>query len=262
MREVIIYSDLHNYFWAKKSNYTMNSKINPACVVCRACCNGVFKGLSDELLEDISKKKSWNLIKKGDFVFREGSIPGGLYCLFDGNVKISKIDEEGKEQIVRLAKRGSFMGYRALLCNDVYHASAIAIEDSHVCAFKKEVFLELLYSKPEIAAQTIQILTSDLRFAENMMMNIAQKHAKGRIAEIILVLEEFYGICEKDQTINSTLKREDIGHLAGTTTETSIRVLSEFNKDGIIDLVGKKLRIANRDRLIELSNRSEALPKR
>jgi len=234
----------------------MNSNINPSCAVCRACSNNVFKGLNNEQLEAMSKKKSWHVVKKGDFIFKEGNVPAGLFCLFDGNVKISKIDEEGKEQIVRLAKRGNFIGYRALLCNDIYHASAIAIEDVHLCFFKKETYTELLYSNPEIAAQTIQTLTSDLRFAENMMMNIAQKHAKGRIAEIILVLEEFYGTNEKDKTIATTLKREDIGHLAGTTTETSIRVLSEFSKDGIIELVGKKLRISNRNKLMQLSNRN------
>lgn len=240
----------------------MNANVNPNCSDCKACTTSIFSGFSAEQLSEISKEKSWHKIKKGEYIFKEGNTPNGLFCLFDGNVKISKIDEEGKEQIVRLAKRGNFIGYRALLCNDIYHASAIAIEDVHLCYFKKETYLGLLYSKPEIAAQTITTLSNDLRFAENMMMNIAQKHAKGRIAEIILVLEDFYGVYEKDQTINTCFKREDIGHLAGTTTETTIRVLSDFSKERIVETIGKKLRILNKDKLLELSNRSELFHKK
>ncbi|HRH12545.1 MAG TPA: Crp/Fnr family transcriptional regulator, partial [Bacteroidia bacterium] len=168
------------------------------------------------------------LFKKGQYIFKEKSEPKGLFCIHDGNVKITKVSEDGKEQIVRLAKSGNFIGYRALLCNDIYQASAIALEDTHVCFYNKEIYFDLLYSKPEIAAQTIKVLTRDLRFAENMMLNMAQKHVKGRIAEILLMLEEFYGVYEKDGTINATFKREDIGHLVGTTTETSIRVISDF----------------------------------
>lgn len=231
---------------------------NPKCKDCKACCNTIFNGLSTEQLDALYQSKSWRTIKKGGFIFEEGDKPSGLFCLYDGNVKISKIDDSGKEQIVRLAKRGNFIGYRALLCNDIYQASAIAIEDVRLCFFKKDVYLNLLHSIPQIANQTIQTLTNDLRFAESMMMNIAQKNVKGRIAEIILVLEEFYGLYERDNTINTSLKREDIGHLAGTTTETTIRMLSELSKEGVIDLVGKKIRIVSKKRLIELSNKRES----
>lgn len=197
------------------------------------------------------------LFKKGQYIFKEKSEPKGLYCIHDGNVKITKVSEDGKEQIVRLAKSGNFIGYRALLCNDIYQASAIALEDTHVCFYNKDIYFDLLYSKPEIAAQTIKVLTRDLRFAENMMLNMAQKHVKGRIAEILLMLEEFYGIYEKDGTINATFKREDIGHLVGTTTETSIRVISDFVKDHLIELKGKRIKLLDKARISELSNRTQ-----
>lgn len=235
---------------------------SPGCEVCRACSSSILSGFGDQDLKSIDEQKTWHTAKKGDYIFKEGNLPLGIFCVYDGNVKISKTDEDGKEQIVRLAKRGSFIGYRALLCNDIYHASAIALDEVHYCFFKKETYLNWLYSNPKIAAETIQILTNDLRFAENMMMNIAQKHARGRIAEIILILEEFYGVYEKDGTINTCFRREDIGHLAGTTTETTIRILSEFAKDGIIAAIGKKIKIINRNKLNELSNRYEVITKR
>lgn len=234
----------------------------PSCSNCVTCSESIFSAFNANELEGLSKQKTYALYKKGQYIFKEGSEPKGLFCIHDGNVKITKISEDSKEQIVRLAKPGNFIGYRALLCNDIYHASAIALEDTHVCFYSKELYFEMLHSKPEVASQTINVLTRDLKFAENMMMNMAQKHVKGRIAEILLILEEFYGIYDKDKTINTTLKREDIGHLVGTTTETSIRIISELAKEGVVELVGKRIRIADRAKIIELSNRSEIISKK
>lgn len=234
----------------------------PSCTNCATCSESIFSVFSGAELENLSNKKSYQLFKKGQYIFKEGTEPKGLFCIHDGNVKITKVSEDGKEQIVRLAKPGNFIGYRALLCNDIYQASAIALEDTHVCFYSKELYFELLYTKPEIAAKTIGVLTRDLKFAENMMLNMAQKHVKGRIAEILLMLEEFYGIYEKDGTINATLKREDIGHLVGTTTETSIRVISEFAKEGLIDLKGKRIKILDRAKITELSDRADYVLKK
>ena len=231
-------------------------KDNPSCATCSVRTDTIFSAFTKAEFDLLDNNKTYRSFKKGERVFSEGSEPKGLFCIFDGSVKITKIDEEGNEQIVRLAKYGNIIGYRALLCNDKYRASAIALEDVHICFFPKELYFQLLQSKPEMATETIKKLTTDLRFAENMMMNIAKKHVKGRIAEILLILEDFYGIYEKDQTINMTLKREDIGHLVGTTTETSIRVISEMKKEGLIDLIGKRVKILNREKIRALSNHS------
>lgn len=240
---------------------TKNSQ-SPNCANCITCSQSIFSVFKGEELAKLSAKKHYQLFKKGQYIFKEGAEPRGIYCIHDGNVKITKASEEGKEQIVRLAKPGNYIGYRALLCNDIYQASAIALEDTHVCFYPKEVYFELLYSKPEIASQTINILSRDLRFAENMMLNMAQKNVRGRVAEILLILEEFYGIYEKDGTINATFKREDIGHIVGTTTETSIRIISEFAKEGIIELKGKRIKIVDRHKITELSHRMENILKK
>lgn len=242
----------------------MEAKYNktPSCSTCLTCSKSIFSVFKGEELENLSNKKTYQLFKKGQYIFKEGTEPKGIFCIHDGNVKITKISEEGKEQIVRLAKPGNYIGYRALLCNDIYQASAITLEDTHVCYFPKEVYFDLLYSKPEIAAKTIRILTRDLKFAENMMLNMVQKHVRGRVAEVLLLLEEFYGVYEKDGTINAIFKREDIGHLVGTTTETSIRIISEFAKEGLIELKGKRIKIAQREKIMELSNRGENVLKK
>lgn len=232
---------------------TPYNKIKPGCENCISCVDSVFSVFDKERLASLNHQKSYHVYKKGQFIFHEGNDPKGLYCINDGLVKVSKIGEDGREQIVRLAKPGNFLGYRALLCNESYHASAIALSDARICFFPKEFYLSLVTSDSDLASRTIQLLSADLRFAENMMMNMAQKHVKGRIAEVLLMLENFYGIYEKDQTINAIIKREDIGNIAGTTTETTIRVISELNKDGVLELLGKRIKILDRQRLQEIS---------
>ena len=91
----------------------------------------------------------------------------------------------------------------------------------------------------EFSMKTIKVLSSDLKIAEQMVTNMAQKHVRERIAEVLLLLKDFFGLEEDNITINTVLTREDIANMAGTTTETTIRVLSDFNKSKIIKLIGK-----------------------
>jgi CRP/FNR family transcriptional regulator len=77
------------------------------------------------------------------------------------------------------------------------------------------------------------------------------------MAEALMLLKEFFGLEEDGVTINTVLTREDIGNIAGTTTETSIRVLSDFNKSKIIKLVGKKIKILNNKELARIANIAE-----
>lgn len=226
------------------------------CSTCAVCHENIFKGFSDETIHALNEVKKCHALKKGDFLFREGELPKGLYLIFKGSLKISKYDYDGKELIVRLAKRGDFVGYRALMCNDRYQATACALEETYCCFISKEVYLPLLMSHPENISHVMSRLTRDLLSAENKMMDMVSKNVTGRVAEILLLLEDFYGTSEKQETIKSALKKEDIAHLVGTSTESAIRIMSDFKKKGIIDMVGKKIRIVDRDKLLELSSRS------
>jgi len=99
--------------------------------------NSVFSDLSDSDKEILFNHHSCNRYKKGEFIFKEGGRPGSLICLVEGKVKIFKEGVGGREQIIRLAKPGGFIGYRALFAKENYLASAIAIEESIVCSIDK-----------------------------------------------------------------------------------------------------------------------------
>lgn len=227
------------------------------CDKCESACHSIFGVLSNMELGVLSDSKNHISIKKGQMIFYEGNHPQGLFCIYSGKVKIHKLSHDGKEQILRLSKKGNILGYRALLSNENYHASATALEDSQICFFPKSAYKEKIIANPALSMQIIRLLSSDLKLAEQKAMNLVQKQVRERIVETILLLREFFGLGPDNATIDTVLTRESIGNMAGTTTETTIRVLSELQKNKIIDLVGKKIKILNNEEIIRIANLSD-----
>lgn len=225
-----------------------------SCETCGARHKSIFCNLHIDELTAFNQNKSCMSFKKGQVIFSEGGHPLGLFCINDGKVKIEHSGVDGKEQIVRMAKGGDVLGYRALLSNERYNASAVALDDTDVCFIPKDPFFNVLKTNPGLSLDIIKMLSSELRKAEETITDLAQKPVRERMAEALLFLKETYGFEEDGQTINVILSREDIANLVGTATETAIRLLSEFKKDGIVESVGKKLRIANIEKLIKTAN--------
>ncbi len=229
----------------------------PSCDKCESANSSIFCVLSKTELSILSQSKSHISYKKGQMIFYEGNHPLGLYCIYSGKVKIHKLGHDGKDQILRLAKNGSVIGYRALLSDDNYHASATAIEDSQICFFPKSAYQNQIIVNPSLSIQIIKLLSSDLKSAEQKAVNMVQKQVKERIAETLLMLKEFFGVESDNGTISSVLTRESLGNIAGTTTETAIRVLSDLHKSKIVNLIGKKIKILNNKELIRIANLSD-----
>lgn len=233
----------------------MVKKFNsPSCEFCQTRTESVFCNLSDNELAVLSSQKYCNYYQKGQNIFTEGNMPSGLYCINSGKVKIYQRGYEGKEQIIRLAKNGDILGYRALISGEGYSATATAIEDSKICLIPKEVFYELLQSNAEITKSMMKLLANELKDAESKITNLAQKPVIERLAEALLMLKEYYGNQEDDNSLNINITREEIANIIGTATETAIRLLSELKKEGILDLSGKKITIINNDSLMKLAN--------
>lgn len=227
----------------------------PPCSHCKNLQrNSVFCCLLPFELETISEKKSTINVKKGEMIFREGERGNGLHCIYSGKVKIHKLGDMARDQIVRFAREGEILGYRSILSDEPYNASATALEDCSICFIPKSRFMQILSSNSELALRTIQHLAKDLREAEERMINISQKPAVERLAEALLSLERIFGRKSDDLTLNVALKRSEMGELAGMTTETTIRTLAELKRLGFIDLVGKQIQFTDYQGLANLAN--------
>ncbi len=224
------------------------------CTHCNVRIQSVFNVLEDQQLTEMSMYKSCSTYKKGQYVFSENALPTGLYCINTGKIKITTIGFDGKEQILRLANSGEIVGYLALISNERYSSSAVAIEDASICLIDKSYFFNILASSPKLMFQVVKRMSRDLREAEDHIVSLSQKNVRERMAEALLFLKATYGYEADNQTINVILTREEIADYVGTSTESCIRLLSEFNQSKMIALNGKKISIINLPELIQTAN--------
>lgn len=224
------------------------------CQYCAKRFTNVFCMANSEAQSEIMAEKTCTAYKKGEYIFKEGNRPFGIFCINSGKIKLVKNGDDGKEHIIRLAKPGDPLGYRSLLGGEKYNASAVALEDCSICFVSKDLFLSLLKKDSALSFEMMKLLSDDLKKAEKQLTHLAQKSVRERVAEAILFIKETYGFESDGQTIAASFSRDDIANLVGTATETAIRQLSELNKDNIIKLAGKKIMITDLAKLIRTAN--------
>lgn len=232
----------------------MNKVENPDCQHCMARFKSIFCHLSEKDVLEFNAKKDCGKYKKGELIFGEGRAANAIYCINGGKVKITQLGEEGKEQILHLVGEGDVIGYRSVLSGEAYTVSATALEESSICRIPKSMFQQMIESDNELAMQIIKILSDDLKFAERNVTEFAQKPVKERIAEALLFIKETYGFESDGITLNVNLTREEIANIVGTATETTIRVLSDFKKQNVLELKGRQIKIIDLAALLNIAN--------
>lgn len=225
-----------------------------SCLNCNSRTYSIFGSLPLDDVSSLDNLKSCSQYKKGQYIFSENGHPLGLYCINHGKIKLTTSGINGKEQILRLVKDGDVVGYRSLLSNDRYNCSAVALEDSSVCFIPKDNFFELLKTNQKVSFEVLKLLSNNLKQAEEQLVSMAQKNVRERMAEALLFFKASFGLNQTDNSLNITFSREEIAGFVGTSTETVIRLLSEFNHDKIVSLAGKKIIITNLEKLVNTAN--------
>ncbi|MCP5467903.1 MAG: Crp/Fnr family transcriptional regulator [Deltaproteobacteria bacterium] len=229
----------------------------PNCKNCQSRGLGVFCQLSEEQLKQFNKHKTGNRYKKGQIIFYEDNQPFGLYCVFEGKIKLYKEGLDGKTQILRIVGPGDILGYRSLFAEEPYHATAEVLEDATICFVDKNFFFSTLDQDSQLSRNLIRKLSQQLRIAEGLATSLAHRSSRERMAELLLRLNEAYGIEERDtQRIALELSRAEIADMIGVTQETSIRLLSEFKKNKWINVQDRRIEILDLEAIEKTANLS------
>lgn len=218
---------------------------------CEQCIIRQFnslKSLTREELVRISACKTSKFIKKGEIIFEEGESLKGVYCVKDGVCKLTKLSANGKDQIVRLVVKGELLGQRSLVGSETTNLSAVAIKDMEVCFIPKDEIINDLQKSRDFSMDMLQNMALELRGSDNIIVDMAQKSVKQRMAEALLHLQEKFGE-DSNGMLDIVLSREDYANLVGTATESAIRILSEFKREGYISTAGKHIKITNTEAL-------------
>lgn len=210
---------------------------------CEQCIVREFSSLKalnkDELLKIANCKSSYT-IKKGEPIFEEGENVNGIFCVKDGVCKLSKLSPNGKDQIVKLVSKGELLGQRSMISDEPVNLSAIALQDMEVCFIPRSEIMGLFNQNNNFSMNVMKAICGDLKEADDHMVTMAQKTVKERLAETLLYLKDAFGTND-DQSLKTQLSREELASMIGTATESCIRLLSDFNKNGLIEIKGKKI---------------------
>ncbi len=222
---------------------------------CEQCIVRQFSSLKalnkEELLRMADCKTSYT-IKKGEPIFEEGEVTNGIYCVKDGVCKLSKLSDNGKDQIVKLVKPGELLGQRSMISDEPANLSAVALEDMEVCFIPRSEIMQFFNENNQFSMNVMKTICEDLKDANDHMVNMAQKTVRQRLAETLIYLEDTFGKNE-DGTLRIQLSREELAGMIGTATESCIRLLSELNKSEYIELIGKKIKLLDKNKLKRLT---------
>lgn len=225
----------------------------PLCDKCSLDSGSIFKHLTPEEVISLNYEKDFRHYLRGDILYQEGNRISGFFCINSGIIKVFKTGLDGKEQIIRFAKKGDIIAYRSVLSNELACTSAKVIEDCHVCFIPSEILISFIKSNSTFALEMIRLSCHELNEANSFITDIAQKTVRERLAEILLLLVNDFGI-DDQQFLNISLTREELANIVGTATESVIRLLSEFKSDKLVELNGRKIKILNKKGLEKISN--------
>jgi CRP-like cAMP-binding protein len=199
-----------------------------------------LKALSKDELVRMADCKKTREIAKGETIFHEGERINGIFCVKDGVCKMTKLSPNGKEQIVKLIRRGELLGQRSLISEEPANLSAVAIADMQVCFIPKHEILDFFSHNSKFALNFTKTICGDLKEADDILVGMAQFSVKERLARILVYLADTFGL-DEENALKIQLSRQEIASMAGTATESCIRLLSAFAKSGLIALSGKKI---------------------
>jgi CRP-like cAMP-binding protein len=201
-----------------------------------------LKTLTNDELVRISNCKTSREIKKGEFIFEEGDTLKGIYCIREGICKLTKLSSNGKDQIIKLVVKGELLGQRSLVSDESVNLSAVALTDMGLCFIPKSEIINDLQKNTSFTFDLLKEMAYDLKEADDVIVNMAQKSVRQRLAETLIYINDSFGT-KSDGTLSVLLSREDFANIIGTATESTIRVLSQFKKEKLITTIGKQIKI-------------------
>ena len=141
----------------------------------------------------------------------------------------------------------------ALLEEEKYTDSATTLENSEICMIPKDDFFSLIYKNAEVSRKFIKMISDNLEEKEEQLVRLAYNSVRKRVAEALVTLYNRYKK-DADQLFSMNISREDLANLAGTATETTIRTLSDFKDENLIDIKGGLITVVNFNKLSKMNN--------
>ncbi|WP_099353961.1 Crp/Fnr family transcriptional regulator [Fredinandcohnia onubensis] len=198
----------------------------------------IFNHLNENEMAEISQVAVRKRLKKGELLFHSDELSEHLFIVHKGLVKMYRITENGKEQIIRFVEEGDFIGELSLFSKSTTTSFAEAMEDTEVCTIHQKDIHQLLLSYPTISLKILEEITSRLHESESHIEKLNSQDVEKRVASYLVELIE--GQDGESMTIQLPIRKADVASYLGTSQETLSRRLSAFQNQGLIELKGQR----------------------
>lgn len=188
--------------------------------------------------------------QKGEEIFREGIRSNTIYLLIKGVVKCYKMDEDGKELITALYRADDFLGFTSFMDNSPYQETATAVEYTEVAGISKLALRDILQKNQRISLELMKLLSENITNIKEQLLQMAYSSVRKKTAQTLL---QFSEVLNKNPDEPIRISRSDLSSVAGIATESFIRTLSRFKKEGLIAIEGRNIRILQLDALQHVS---------
>jgi len=214
----------------------------------------LLESMNDEEMEMMNEKITDNEVKRKQPIYLQGDPSENLYFLKRGRVKLSRLDESGKEITLTLLEPGEIFGELGLFDDSPRETTAVALEDCLVCAIRRRDFEELMAQKADLSFKLNKLMGLRIRHIENRIDELLFRDVPSRLASLILRLADKHPReMKRGLRVNIKLSQQEMANLIGATREMTSTVLNQFKKEGIIDIESKYIYILKRRELEKLA---------
>jgi CRP/FNR family transcriptional regulator, nitrogen oxide reductase regulator len=204
--------------------------------------SAVFAGLPAKEIDDLAAVAQEQTHRAREYVFMEGDPARWLYVVRSGRVKIVRHSRTGRDVVLEMLGPGEVFGGVAVIERRPYPAAAQAVETSVVVRLPAETILALSERYPSLIREMALVIGRRLRAAHESVTSLAVDPVEARLAARLLRLAESDGTRgPRGVTLPFHLTRQSLADMTGTTVETTIRVLSRWLRDGVVEDVDGRL---------------------
>lgn len=208
----------------------------------------IFNHLEEEQMDEVMETANSVAFKKGEIIYRDGEESDSLYIVHKGKIKMYRLSESGKEQLLRILNPGEFTGELALFKESTHEAYAEAMVETTVCMIQRTDLQELMLRYPSISLKILSEFSHRLEQSEKQTTMFATEKVETRIALFLAQCVEEEG---SQIEIVLPMSKKDLASYLGTTPETISRKFTEFEENGLIKQKGRKnIEILDLDGLI------------
>lgn len=211
-----------------------------------------FQMLTPEEIEMVRSSKTQVLFRKDDHLTKQGAFASYILFIISGFAKQYLEGEGTKNYNLRIIRPGEFVGLSSVFTGNTFNYSSVAITDCHVFLIEKDTVAKVIKQNGLFGFNIIKrYCEQNINFL-NTIRTLMYKQMNGRMADTLLYIANI----QKEKTeIFQLLSRKDIADFAGISTESAVKLLKTFEKEGLIELHEKDIKILKEDALSEISRR-------